>query len=185
MTRVLSRGRVEIRSGSVDDLDGSRPMRTTKCLPRSRDRYRRLVAGRIQVRRFGPGPPPCAGGPGGGAGRLGGCASGPTPAPSRRYAELTAGIGPAADPDPWRSRLREVLQTSSGQERLASLQVSPSRHCDRKFARCEHHLLGASLLEYGRPEGCGDSAPRGPALYPGDVWLNYTLAAMPGTADTA
>jgi len=81
-----------------------------------------------------------------------------------------------ADPDPWRNRLREVLQSSASPERLSNMKNLA------KSARMEESpaesllLLGATLLDMGDPTGAGAVLREGQRLYPGDVWLNFTLA---------
>jgi len=81
-----------------------------------------------------------------------------------------------ADPDPWRNRLRELLQTSAGQDRLTGLKALARSARFDELPAVSLNLLGATLLNMGDPAGAVAVLSEGQRLYPGDVWLNYTLA---------
>ncbi|MFI5460714.1 MAG: tetratricopeptide repeat protein [Isosphaerales bacterium] len=81
-----------------------------------------------------------------------------------------------ADPDPWRNRLRELLLTSSSAERLTSLKDLAKSARLEELPAVSLHVLGATLLNMGDSTGAGVVLREGQRLYPGDVWLNYTLA---------
>ncbi|MFI5460715.1 MAG: tetratricopeptide repeat protein, partial [Isosphaerales bacterium] len=80
-----------------------------------------------------------------------------------------------ADPDPWRNRLREVLQSSASPERLSNLKDLAKSARMEELPAVSLFLLGATLLNMGDPTGAGAVLREGQRLYPGDVWLNYTL----------
>jgi len=81
-----------------------------------------------------------------------------------------------ADPDPWRNRLREVLQNSSSQERLTNLKdLAKSAPID-ELPAVSLHLLGATLLDMGETTGAESVLRQGQRRYPSDLWLNYSLA---------
>jgi len=81
-----------------------------------------------------------------------------------------------ADPDPWRNRLREVLQTPPSRDRLTSLEGLAKSARTEELPAVSLHLLGATLLNMGDPTGAGAVLREGQRLYPGDVWLNFDLA---------
>ena len=147
------------RSRRLGDRRGLR-----RRLPRSRDRHRRLCPRPRRGRRSKPGPPPC-GWPWRPRSTTGRPCAGTSEATRLGRARLTEAAR-LADPDPWRNRLRELLQTSASQDRLTSLKDSPSRHGSR-VARGEPPLIGSDLARHGRPDGGGGGAPRGPAAVPG------------------
>jgi len=81
-----------------------------------------------------------------------------------------------ADPDPWRNRLRELLQTSSRSERLTSLKELAKSARFQELPAVSLHLLGATMFNMGDPTGAGAVLREGQRLYAGDVWLNFALA---------
>jgi len=81
-----------------------------------------------------------------------------------------------ADPDPWRNRLRELPQTSASQERLTRLKDLAKSARFEELPAVSLELLGATMLDMGDSTGAGAVLREGQRLYPGDVWLNFTLA---------
>jgi len=81
-----------------------------------------------------------------------------------------------ADPDPWRNRLRELLQTSSSPERLTSVKDLAKSARFEELPAVSLLLLGSTLVDTGDLTGGWAVFRDGQRLYPGDVWLNYALA---------
>jgi len=81
-----------------------------------------------------------------------------------------------ADPDPWRNRLRELLQTAASPERLSNLKDLAKSARMQELPAVSLHLLGAALLNMGDPTAAEAVLREGQRLYVGDVWLNLTLA---------
>ena len=81
-----------------------------------------------------------------------------------------------ADPDPWRNHLREILQASSTQDRLTSLKALTKSARFEGSPAMSLNLLGATLLDMGDPASAAGVLRAGQRLYPGDVWLNISLA---------
>jgi Flp pilus assembly protein TadD len=91
---------------------------------------------------------------------------------ARRLAEVAS----RADPDPWRNRLRNVLQAASSRERLADLKdLAKSARVD-ELPAVSLNLLGATLLDAADPTGAEMVLREAQRQHPGDVWLNHTLA---------
>ena len=85
-------------------------------------------------------------------------------------------VASVADPDPWRCRLREVLHSSPGPERLASVQhLARSTRVD-ELPAVSIQLLGVSLLGLGDAKSAEKVLRDGQRFYPNDTWLNYALA---------
>jgi serine/threonine-protein kinase len=81
-----------------------------------------------------------------------------------------------ADPDPWRNRLRKVLQAASRMEGLADLRdLAKSAQVD-ELPAVSLNQLGAALLDAGDPGGAEAVLRDAQRRHPGDVWLNATLA---------
>jgi serine/threonine-protein kinase len=80
------------------------------------------------------------------------------------------------DPDPWRNRLREALQSSTSQQRLTKLKDLARSAPIHELPAVSLYLLGATLLDMGDPTGAEAVLRAGQRLHPGDVWLNYDLA---------
>jgi tetratricopeptide (TPR) repeat protein len=82
----------------------------------------------------------------------------------------------AADPDPWRNRLRDALDLPERHDRAEALRaLARSAEID-KLPPVSLTLLGSALTEAGDPqtgEGILRAAQR---LHPGEVELNYCLA---------
>jgi serine/threonine-protein kinase len=81
------------------------------------------------------------------------------------------------DPDPWRNRLREVLQTPKSQDRLTELKVLRESARIEELPAVSLNLFGGALHGAGDPTGAEAVLREGQRRYPGDVWLNYNLAA--------
>ncbi len=81
-----------------------------------------------------------------------------------------------ADPDPWRNRLRELLQNAASPERLTNLKDLAKSARIEELPAVSLHLLGATLLDTGDPTGAETVLREGQRLHPSDVWLNYDLA---------
>ncbi len=81
-----------------------------------------------------------------------------------------------ADPDPWRNRLRELLQAPKGPGRQTNLKdLGKSARFDQLPA-VSLHLLGATLLDTGDATRAQAVLVEAHRRYPGDFWLNDTLA---------
>jgi serine/threonine-protein kinase len=81
-----------------------------------------------------------------------------------------------ADPDPWRSTLRdalEILDRKARRERLIELGASIK---NQPLPPVSFDLLGRALGDVGAKVEAESILRRGRRLYPGDVWLNYDLA---------
>ena len=85
-------------------------------------------------------------------------------------------IARVADPDPWRNRLRELLQTSASQDRLKSLRDLARTARIEELPAVSLRLLGANLRDMGDPKGAEILLREGQRLFPGDVWINVALA---------
>jgi eukaryotic-like serine/threonine-protein kinase len=82
----------------------------------------------------------------------------------------------AADPDPWRNRLRDALNSAEGQQRLDVLrELAGSAQVD-DLPAVSLDLLGSALREAGDPERAEAVLRRAQRRRPDDVWLNYNLA---------
>ena len=81
-----------------------------------------------------------------------------------------------ADPDPWRNRLRELLQTSASQDRLGRLKELASSGPLEELPAVSLQLLGETLLHSGDPVAAATVLGVGQRLYPGDFWLSFTIA---------
>ena len=81
-----------------------------------------------------------------------------------------------ADPDPWRNRLRNVLQAPSRRERLADLkELAKSAQVD-ELPAVSLNLLGTNLFDAGDPTGAEAVLHQAQGNHPGDLWINYSLA---------
>ena len=85
-------------------------------------------------------------------------------------------VARSADPDPWRNRLRVVLETSSSPESLRRLRDLAKSARMEELPTVSVDLLGRSLLALGDPMAAVTVLRQGQSLYPDDVWLNYYLA---------
>jgi eukaryotic-like serine/threonine-protein kinase len=85
-----------------------------------------------------------------------------------------------ADPDPWRNRLRDFLQTSANQDRLTGLKGLARPESMEMLPAVSFHLLGATILNTGDPADAAAVLRHGQRLHPNDVWLNFTLAQCLG-----
>jgi eukaryotic-like serine/threonine-protein kinase len=81
-----------------------------------------------------------------------------------------------ADPDPWRGRLRDLLQSPAGQDRLTSLKELARSARIEELPAASVHLLGATLFNMGDFTTGSAVLREGQRLYPRDFWLNYGLA---------
>jgi Flp pilus assembly protein TadD len=89
-------------------------------------------------------------------------------------------IARLADPDPWRNRLRELLQARKSPERLANLRALAKSAWIDELPAVSLSLLGKTLLGSGDPAAAEIVLRAGRHLHPGDVWLNYGLAQCLG-----
>ena len=83
-----------------------------------------------------------------------------------------------ADPDPWRSTLRDALEIpdrTARRDRLIGLIASIK---DEALPPVSIDLLGKALGDVGANAQAESVLRRGRRLYPGDVWLNYDLARV-------
>ncbi len=91
---------------------------------------------------------------------------------ARRLAEIARLV----DPDPWRNRLREVLQLTENQERLKDLEdLARSARIDG-LPSVSLSLLGVSLFDSGDPKGAEAILREAVRRYPRDLWINHNLA---------
>jgi eukaryotic-like serine/threonine-protein kinase len=82
----------------------------------------------------------------------------------------------AADPDPWRDRLRDALDAAEGQQRLDALrELAGSAQVD-DLPAVSLDLLGSALREAGDAQRAEAVLRRAQRRRPDDVWLNYNLA---------
>jgi serine/threonine-protein kinase len=81
-----------------------------------------------------------------------------------------------ADPDPWRDRLRELLQAAPSPDRLTRLKdLDQSARFD-ELPAATLHLWGAALLKMGEPARAERVLRTAQRLYTNDVWINIGLA---------
>jgi serine/threonine-protein kinase len=76
-----------------------------------------------------------------------------------------------ADPDPWRNRLREVLQSPKSQDRLTRLKALRESAQIEELPAVSLNLFGGALLGAGDPTGAEAVLRDGQRRHPGDVWL--------------
>ena len=94
----------------------------------------------------------------------------------RSGAERVALAARAADPDPWRNRLRDALDAPEGQKRFDALRdLARSAQVD-DLPAVSLDLLGSALREAGDPQRAEAVLRRAQRRRPCDVWLNYNLA---------
>jgi tetratricopeptide (TPR) repeat protein len=96
---------------------------------------------------------------------------------NRPGAEKLAQVARAADPDPWRDGLRTALDLGVGLERLAALRVMARGAKNDELAPVSLNLLGSALLDAEDVQAAEGVLRQAQRRYPGDVWLNYRLAA--------
>jgi eukaryotic-like serine/threonine-protein kinase len=85
-------------------------------------------------------------------------------------------IARLADPDRWRNRLRELLQTSASPDRRKRLKDLAGERSREELPAVSLQLLGATLLDTGDSAEAATVLREGQRLHPNDVWLNFTLA---------
>ena len=82
----------------------------------------------------------------------------------------------AADPDPWRNRLRALMEGSTEKDPEKSLrELAASARID-ELPPASIQLLGTALLSAGDAPRAETVLRQGQRKYPGDVGLNYNLA---------
>ena len=85
----------------------------------------------------------------------------------------------AADPDPWRAGLRRADLADRATRAKALRELAESTKPDIAPA-VDLDLLGTALSEVGEPKAAEEVLRAGRRRFPGDVWLNYDLAQLPG-----
>jgi serine/threonine-protein kinase len=80
-------------------------------------------------------------------------------------------IAKAADPDPWRMRLRAALADRDRKD----LEVLAASADVRQLQPSTLHLLGIALKDVGAPEQAVELLRKAQRQYPGDLWLNEAL----------
>ncbi len=91
-------------------------------------------------------------------------------------AERLAQAARNADPEPWRNRLRDALDSPDKQKRLDTLRALAGSAKVDELPPVSLNLLGAALFGAGDPERAESVLRQAQRQYPGDVWLNYNLA---------
>jgi serine/threonine-protein kinase len=81
-----------------------------------------------------------------------------------------------SDPDPWRNRLRQVLDAPANPQRLSNLKDLATSARLETLPAASVHLLGTTLVNLGDPAGGAAILREGQRLHPGDVMLNFALA---------
>jgi serine/threonine-protein kinase len=94
----------------------------------------------------------------------------------RAGAERLAQAARAADPDPWRSGLRDALDSPEKPQRLSALHALASSAKIDELPTVSVTLLGAALRDAGDPAAAERVLRQAIRQHPGDVWLNYNLA---------
>jgi serine/threonine-protein kinase len=82
----------------------------------------------------------------------------------------------AADPDPWRTGLRNALDLPEQQERLDALRTLPRSAEFDLLPPVSLVLLGTALSDAGDPQTAESVLRQAQRRHPGDVEINYTLA---------
>jgi serine/threonine-protein kinase len=82
----------------------------------------------------------------------------------------------AADPDPWRNRLRDTLRAEEGQQQLDSLRELARSAKVEDLPAWSLELLGSALTDSGDPKLAETILRNAQRRHPDDVWLNYELA---------
>src|SRR5262249_18390011 len=82
----------------------------------------------------------------------------------------------AADPDPWRNRLRGALSRSDQVARLAALLDLSRTAKIEALPAVSLDLLGEALAANKAPVAAVELLRKGQVRHPGDVWINYHLA---------
>jgi serine/threonine-protein kinase len=91
-------------------------------------------------------------------------------------AQKLAQVASTADPDPWRNKFRDALNSPENQKRLAALRALAGSAPFDELSPISLNLLGGALLVAGDPQRAEGVLLRAQRRYPGDVWLNYNLA---------
>ncbi len=94
----------------------------------------------------------------------------------RPGAERLAQVARVADPDPFRNRLRDALDSPDNRERRDALRALASSARDDELPPISLNLLGAALLVEGDPKTAENVLRPAHHRYPGDVWLTSNLA---------
>ncbi len=94
----------------------------------------------------------------------------------RTGAAALSAIARAADPDPWRDRLRAALDLPDQTARLAVLKDLAHAAPTEALGPVSLDLLGRALKDADDPAGAEAVLRRAQERYPGDVWINYDLA---------
>src|SRR4029078_5577465 len=97
-------------------------------------------------------------------------------AQEERGARRLTEVARMADPDPWRNRLRSVLQMSSRDHLLKELKELAKSPRLEDLPAASLSLLGATLSAQGDPKTASTVLSRALRRYPGDVWINHDLA---------
>jgi tetratricopeptide (TPR) repeat protein len=83
-------------------------------------------------------------------------------------------VARAADPDRWRNQLRDALER---RDRKAVEDLADSAPI-RELPAASLHLLGSTLNELGAPDKAVALLRQAQRQYPGDLWINDTLAYL-------
>jgi serine/threonine-protein kinase len=95
----------------------------------------------------------------------------------RPGAEKLAQVARAADSDRWRDGLRTALDFADKSKRLDALRALAGAAKIDDLAPVSLNLLGSALRDAGDPQAAEGVLRQAQRRYPGDVWLNYNLAA--------
>ncbi len=85
-------------------------------------------------------------------------------------------IARLVDPDPWRDRLRAILQFDARDRRLTSLKDLARSAELEEWPATSLDLLGGALLGAGDPEAAESVLRQALGRHPDDLWLNEDLA---------
>jgi serine/threonine-protein kinase len=90
-------------------------------------------------------------------------------------AKRPAAVARLADPDPWRSKLRDALEISDKPSRQRALIALAASIKDQSLPPVSVDLLGRALLDVGANAEAESILRKGRRLSPNDLWLNYDL----------
>ncbi len=84
----------------------------------------------------------------------------------------------AADPDPWRNKLRSAVHQSQKVDRLAALRALVREAKFEELGPISLHLLGTGLYDAGDSALAETVLKAAQQRHPRDVWVNYALGTV-------